>query len=489
MSVESPFLSEIVTNGICNAAMEIVCFDIVSYSQRSSACQRRIIDQFTSILRQAFEAVDLEFRPDLKKLSREYPRDLVVASTGDGALVGLPIVTSASLIFALAVMDLLEKFNGEEARRQKSRVGDDRFQLRCGITFGEAIIYKDVNNNYNMAGDCVNMAARICDKAKPQSILLSEGAVSRLLDQLDHHYSNADFHSLGEVVFKHGRKEQVRQYIRDGHTGIDSVPGLREESIAPVVEVASFNPVRKPEIPAQALTPLGRLEARLVTVAPGDYQMGDARYGRVRVTFSAPFQIDRECVTQELYEFVMGPDANLSFFKGHPRRPVERVSWKDAIEFCNALSLLCGEAPVYQIGKKVTADFAKSGFRLPTEAEWEFCCLSGGDDGSGPLDEHAWHARNAGGQTHDVGSRAPNALGLFDMLGNVREWCHDWFAQTFPNRPCCDFAGPDNGATRVLRGGSWRDQPQVVDGRFRFDSGSLVRESTNGFRLLRRPSM
>jgi len=197
---------------------------------------------------------------------------------------------------------------------------------------------------------------------------------------------------------------------------------------------------------------------KLVLIRPGKFMMGslDSEQGRAgdecpqhQVIITKPFYMGVTEVTQAQYEAVMG--ANPSEFKG-PTNPVERVSWADAVAFCRKLSEKTGKA-----------------VRLPTEAEWEYACRAGSrtrfsfGDSDGVLGDYAWCASNSGGKTHPVGQKKPNPWGLYDMHGNVWEWCADWFggyssgASTGPQE-----AG--SGGSRVLRGGSW---DRADAGRFR----------------------
>jgi formylglycine-generating enzyme required for sulfatase activity len=169
-------------------------------------------------------------------------------------------------------------------------------------------------------------------------------------------------------------------------------------------------------------------------------------------------QAGMDPVTQALYRAVT--DRNPSQFKGDDR-PVEKVSWLDAAAFCNRLSEKMGLQPVYEIdGDEVNWNRQSNGFRLPTEAEWEYACRAGtttrfahGDLESG-LDRMAWYRENSGGKTRPVGLKDPNAWGLHDMHGNVWEWVWDWYGD-YPSVSVSDPAGPDRGSVRVMRGGSW----------------------------------
>ena len=158
------------------------------------------------------------------------------------------------------------------------------------------------------------------------------------------------------------------------------------------------------------------------------------------VTLSS-YYIGKTEVTQALWQAVMG--SNPSYFKGSAL-PVESVSWDDCQEFIQKLNRLTGR-----------------NFRLPTEAEWEFACRGGNNSrgykysGSNDIDNVAWYWDNSGGKTHPVGTKAPNELGIYDMSGNVWEWCSDWYAD-YTSYSQTDPTGPQSGSIRVGRGGSWR---------------------------------
>ncbi|WP_425453313.1 formylglycine-generating enzyme family protein [Thermomonospora umbrina] len=163
---------------------------------------------------------------------------------------------------------------------------------------------------------------------------------------------------------------------------------------------------------------------------------------------------------------------------GGDRLPVEGVSWWDAVRFCNALSERDGLTPAYDLGEgdDVAWDEAADGYRLPTEAEWEHACRAGTEGPRyGPLEEIAWHRGNSQGRIHEVGGKRPNPWGLYDMLGNVWDWCWDLYdAEVY-------------GAYRVLRGGGWFDEHWSCRASVRRRSHPTFKVDDVGFRLARSP--
>jgi formylglycine-generating enzyme required for sulfatase activity len=205
---------------------------------------------------------------------------------------------------------------------------------------------------------------------------------------------------------------------------------------------------------------------KLVLIPAGEFLMGSpdsdseatsAEKPQHRVRISKPFYLGMYEVTQAEYQRVMG--ANPSYFsttkvgQDTSQHPVETVAWTDAVEFCRKLSELPEEKAAGRI------------YRLPTEAEWEYACRAGSatkygfGDSEIQLGEYAWYGSNSGGATHPVGQKKPNAFGLYDMHGNVWEWCQDWYSDTYYGQfarqtAADDPVGPSSGTNRVLRGGA-----------------------------------
>ncbi len=204
----------------------------------------------------------------------------------------------------------------------------------------------------------------------------------------------------------------------------------------------------------------------MVEIPAGTFQMGspstevgrDADETQHQVQLSNPFYMSATEITQAQYKLIMG--VNPSKFIG-TARPVEQVSWSNAVTFCNELSRRENLQPAYIIdGDAVIWDRSASGYRLPTEAEWEYACRAGsgqpyeGGDDEAALSAMAWYSDNAGGTTHEVGKKQKNAWGMYDMHGNVWEWCWDWFGDVSTSREV-DPLGPTSGYRRVVRGGCW----------------------------------
>ena len=201
----------------------------------------------------------------------------------------------------------------------------------------------------------------------------------------------------------------------------------------------------------------------MAIIPAGEFVMGDdngdADEKPAHKVQVGAFYMDTREVTQQAYESLM--QKNPSKFKG-PDRPVEQVDWYHAVLYCNMRSLKEGLKPCYD-ANSLACDFEADGYRLPTEAEWEYACRAGtqtkysfGDDPA-RLKTFAWYKTNADRTTHPVGQKSPNPWGLYDMHGNVAEWCHDIYSETYYQKgEVEDPRGPSAGNKRVLRGGSWR---------------------------------
>ena len=207
-----------------------------------------------------------------------------------------------------------------------------------------------------------------------------------------------------------------------------------------------------------------------------------------QATLACGFWMGETPVTQALWSAVMGvnPSRFRSALSGS--MPVERVSWGDSAAFSNEVSRMMGLRPVYDgSGDDVRWNRSAPGFRLPTEAEWEYAARAGQDfdfAGSDDVDLVAWTFRNSGGRAQSVGLKRPNAWGLRDMSGNVYEWCWDRYGD-YPLSDSVDPTGSSRGPYRVIRGGSWRGDSRYTRIADRCRTGPGLPDDDIGLRLVR----
>ncbi|MDT0268944.1 SUMF1/EgtB/PvdO family nonheme iron enzyme [Streptomyces sp. DSM 44915] len=223
----------------------------------------------------------------------------------------------------------------------------------------------------------------------------------------------------------------------------------------------------------------------MITVPAGRVTLTDRRTRSRWEVALAPYELAATPVTQAQYAAITGTRPSAAH---GDQLPVESVSWWDAVRFCNALSARAGRTPAYHLPDdpagdpadagdaegEVRWDHSADGYRLPTEAEWEYACRAGTEGPHyGPLAEIAWYRENSGERPHPVGGRRPNAWGFHDLLGNVWDWCWDRYDPEV------------YGAYRVLRGGGWFDEHWSIRAAARRRSHPTFRVDDVGFRLAR----
>ena len=228
------------------------------------------------------------------------------------------------------------------------------------------------------------------------------------------------------------------------------------------------------------------LNLEMAYIRPGTFTMGspdweggrfDDESPQTRVTLTKGYWLGKTEVTQAQWEALMGN--NPSNFKGADR-PVEQVSWEDAMQFCRKLT------EHERSGGRLPDGYE---YTLPTEAQWEYACraeTTGPFPGGGSLEEMGWYAGNSGSATHPVRQKRANAWGLYDMQGNVWEWCRDWFGG-YPGDSVTNPSGPSSGSGRVLRGGGWDNTAQNCRSADRGRGSPGGRSGDLGFRLALSP--
>jgi formylglycine-generating enzyme required for sulfatase activity len=314
---------------------------------------------------------------------------------------------------------------------------------------------------------------------------------------------------------KESQKEPAKPPPQDPQEGKrepeEPKPGLSKTPSPPPLTIAPFDSAQAKRhqeawarhlgIPVEMSNSIGM---RFVLIPPGEFDMGstEAEVAKLQeeakaskqpqwyveslaaaapkhhVRITKPFYLGMCEVTQAEYQRVVG--TNPSSFKGDPTRPVDTVSWNDATAFCRKL----GGLPQEQA--------ACAGYRVPTEAEWEYACRAGsktkwsfGDD-EHALQEYAWCGEVLGGTTHPVAQKRPNAWGLYDMHGNVWEFCQDrWGDRYYVASPMDDPTGPSEGVHRVRRGGCWRGEARLCDAAYRNGNDPRHRDDSLGFRVVR----
>lgn len=256
-------------------------------------------------------------------------------------------------------------------------------------------------------------------------------------------------------------------------------------------EAVKDEKINKPDIFPQTEV----LGIKLVTIPSGGFDMGSENGDKdeqpVNKIFLLSFQIGVSEITQKQYRDITG--INPSHFTDD-NLPVENVNWSDAARFCNMASVKAGLESCYN-EKTWECDFTKNGFRLPTEAEWEYSCRAGSKtiyytgDTVVNLAETGWFNGNSVNKTHGAGTKAANMFGLYDMLGNVSEWCNDWYDENYYQKnQTSNPSGAKTGHYRVIRGGSWNNDFDACRSTNRSLFAPSLRYNDIGFRIVRRAS-
>ena len=399
-------------------------------------------------------------------------------------------------------------FCGESLVAKKEEAPDNTLGgvLRSLVLERGTDIYK-AGNGHKLKAFLSDMAVAFPKERKTLNIAIQENIPSKLLgydNKAEDEKQIAMYDCVYQLEEEYGlSKERATEVVNSlvvglGWSGkLQQKPTPQEPQQQPTQPAALSAPVQQPSqptpIPPQVNTP-----SNMVYVEGDTFLMGNENiYGRDRekpvheVTVSS-FYMGKYEVTQEEYQDVMGINPSFSL---ENNCPVECVSWYDAVEYCNRLSKKEGLTPCYSgSGDNITCNWNANGYRLPTEAEWEYAARGGinKDDyiysGSNDIYKVVWFLINSR-KTHYVGKKKANSLGIYDMSGNVYEWCWDWYDEAYYSKsPRNNPTGAASGSIRVHRGGSWISSPGDCAVSFRFYSDPGDRSSILGFRVVRSSS-
>ena len=369
----------------------------------------------------------------------------------------------------------------EKARKEEVKAEQDRVKAAQA----EALAMQ-------MQREAETRAAQLQKEAKPKAVPVQKEAkrlaeqtrdfatAARMLEEIDPQWRDA---KLYESIC--GNRDKVKISDKAIHKAVHK--GRLRFLRGRVQELSKLQPKRDdmrrllevlPDCPELATELTNSIGMRFVLIEPGEFMMGSNEAYNEKpphmVKIIQPFYLSVFPVTQAKYHAVIG--TNPSNFTGNARLPVENISWDDAVTFCDRLSESPGGV---QHGMR---------YRLPTEAEWEYACRAGstskwcfGDDES-LLGDFAWFGESFEGQRHPVGKKKPNAWGLYDMHGNVFEWCSDYY-DNYTTCMLTDPRGPTTGSNRVLKGGLWYLPAARCRAASRYTGGPTDRTSNCGFRL------
>ncbi len=364
----------------------------------------------------------------------------------------------------------------DEEHRQSMNSAQDEYRKQLKEASDVALGAKDLN-----AANEIEAALKAIAKKKPFAAPTFQLAIEA-------QRTHEDSVQAANEQQRDGLKEAEEIYLKEMQVGLDAAIVAKDLAEANRIDGAMKEMQHKIDA-RHATDPLvvsggtNSIGMTFVLIPADDFLMGsprsetDPRPDEVlhKVTLTQSIEMGTHEVTQAQYESVMG--TNPSAFTGSDN-PVEQVSWHDAVEFCLRLSDLPEEKA------------AGNEYRLPTEAEWEYACRAGtttnysfGANAS-KLGDYAWFDKNSGGSTHPVGKKSANRFGLYDMHGNVWEWCQDWQGD-LPSGPVSDPQGPSLGKNRSDRGGGFSDTPVYMRSALRGYLQPEERASSLGFRVVR----
>ena len=446
------------------------------------------------------------------------PSNVMITHAGVAKVMDFGIAKSATNLFQTSAVDVTKGtpiyMSPEQVRGEALDGRSDQFGLGSLITeliTGEVLFYDpQLMNVLRQVNDAdVDEAMGKVVARTPEFEPILRRALQRNRD--DRYEDTAEMAqelrlAFGDLPGPAGIKTWLQEWfaepVAEGSGGFSAARGDTAVTTRPVASSASdrwaAEDTRVLQVPGKE-SPGTLVEhshgVLMVFVEPGQFWMGspDDAAGRkpdeslhpVRLT--RPFLIGTTEVTVAQWKKVMGRAPIRAAEDDHP---VTSVSWFEALQFCNRLSSLEAFTPAYRVeGGTMVRVPGAGGFRLPTEAEWEYAARGGEDRlyaGTDELAEAAWYWKNGGGMTHPVARKQPNALGLYDMSGNVSEWTWDWYGPYATDEEQVDPTGPDAGTERVVRGGSYQSVSRDVRIAVRHSGAKPTDRHVHvGFRLAR----
>lgn len=448
----SKYLDQIIAgkNQICH--MQIVFVDIVKYSKRKTARQVELINAFTKLVERSLTETNKQHFDTLTANNHNLKSDSILIPTGDGIAVAMPFewIKTLHLDLALNILRETSKLNqGNDCKIFTSESYCDchnNLNVRIGIATGLVILYKDINSNYNVAGNVINMAARVMNCGTDNQIMFTKNAYL-LFSDLSTDSKTFIEHKNKEI--KHGLSIDLYQYLDK------NIPYLNSDvSQAPLDY--SDEEVNSNEF------------SDLVEFVHIDLSTPDLELGITNTIASKDITISKCLITQGIFQEIMG--YNPSSFKGD-NRPVESVTWVDCVEFCNKLSAFYDMDMLYEFSsdkKVVKINSSGNGFRLPFMSEYDYMSKKAFTSQDTLID----FAVIGTNETKNVATKSPDNFGIFDLLGNVWEWCSDISVNKDPD-------------IRVVHGGSYSNFKTQLSRELKQKRDYLTREDNIGFRIVK----
>lgn len=465
----SNYLKNIINNKNQICDMQIVFIDIVKYSKRKTVRQVQLINAFTKLIKDAIIETNKEHLESFQSNKINLQSDSIIIPTGDGLAIGMPFTWIKTLHLDTALNVLSKIYNENQLNKCEKFENNgwcdchNNLYVRIGIAIGTVILYRDINDAYNIAGNPINMAARVMNCADNNQIMFTKEAF-KLFEDLSTE-SNLFFEYKDREI-KHGLFIDLYQYVNENISSLNSN----------VLNVPTDH--SDEEIKSNRISDL----IDLVTINSGSFKR---QFDNKKVLVINQFAISKYLVTQELYETICGN--NPSHFSGK-NRPIENITFIQAIEFCNLLSESDGYKPVYNISNDGSVNYDKKikGYRLPFEYELDYTLSILLTEVKSITELKPWLNHNSNNQTQPIIMDSSRTSIVVDLIGNVWEWCFDNFAinadySSFEN----NIVLQESSKLRVIKGGAYTSTlTQLQKSNFRRSKNQERKSKGCGIRII-----